>query len=55
MTRIVFPKINRIKIIYEIALLNLIRQNKRIVPHTNTGSKIGVAISARYSGINKLR
>ena len=54
MTRIVFPKINRIKLIYEIALLNLISQNKRLVQHINTGIKIGVAISAQLSSINKL-
>ena len=33
------PKIKRIKIIYEIALLNIITQNKRLVQHTNTGIK----------------
>ena len=41
------PKINRIKNIYEMVLLNLISQNMRLVQHTNTGIKIGVAITAR--------
>ena len=39
MTQIVFPKFKYQKITHEIALLNLISQNKRLVQHTNTGIK----------------
>ena len=48
------PKINRIKIIDEIALLNLISQIMKLVQHTNTGIKIGVGISAQFYGSNKM-